>query len=176
VVGDLPVWENAVSERLRSPAFSRWGWVRRAAAQTYAQRVIDQFDVRGGGPLVAARALSGGNMQKLILGRALLHPAHNAAKPDATTPKLIIAHQPTWGLDIGAVAYVQAQLLAARDAGAAVLVISDDLDEVLTLGDRVAVMHAGHLTEARPAGDWSREAIGLAMAGVSTTVSRGATA
>ena len=176
VVGDLPVWENAVSERLRSPAFSRWGWVRRAAAQTYAQRVIDQFDVRGGGPLVAARALSGGNMQKLILGRALLHPEHNAAKPDATTPKLIIAHQPTWGLDIGAVAYVQAQLLAARDAGAAVLVISDDLDEVLTLGDRVAVMHAGHLTEARPAGDWSREAIGLAMAGVSTTVSRGATA
>ena len=74
------------------------------------------------------------------------------------------------------VAYVQAQLLAARDAGAAVLVISDDLDEVLTLGDRVAVMHAGHLTEARPAGDWSREAIGLAMAGVSTTVSRGETA
>ena len=82
-------------------------------------------------------------------------------------PRLIIAHQPTWGLDIGAVAYVQAQLIAARDAGAAVLVISDDLDEVLTLGDRVAVMHAGELTAARPAPDWSREAIGLAMAGVS---------
>ncbi len=166
VVGDLPVWENAVSERLRSPAFSRWGWVKRSAARAYAQRVIEQFDVRGGGPLVAARALSGGNMQKLILGRALLHPEHNADTPNATTPKLIIAHQPTWGLDIGAVAYVQAQLLAARDAGAAVLVISDDLDEVLTLGDRVAVMHAGHLTEPRPAQDWNREAIGLAMAGV----------
>jgi simple sugar transport system ATP-binding protein len=166
VVGDLPVWENAVSERLRSPAFSRWGWVKRSAAQAYARRVMNQFDVRGGGPLVAARALSGGNMQKLILGRALLHPDHNADQPDATTPKLIIAHQPTWGLDIGAVAYVQALLLAARDAGAAVLVISDDLDEVLTLGDRVAVMHAGHLTEARPARDWSRETIGLAMAGV----------
>ena len=171
VVGDLPVWENAVSERLRSPAFSRWGWVKRSAAQAYARRVMDQFDVRGGGPLVAARALSGGNMQKLILGRALLHPAHNAAKPGATTPKLIIAHQPTWGLDIGAVAYVQAQLLAARDAGAAVLVISDDLDEVLTLGDRVAVMHAGHLTEARPAGGWSRETIGLAMAGIDKSAS-----
>ena len=105
-------------------------------------------------------------MQKLILGRALLHPGHSADRPSATTPKLIIAHQPTWGLDIGAVAYVQAQLLAARDAGAAVLVISDDLDEVLTLGDRIAVMHAGHLSEARPAAAWSRDAIGLAMTGV----------
>ena len=83
-----------------------------------------------------------------------------------SAPRLIVAHQPTWGLDIGAVAYVQAQLIAARDAGAAVLLISDDLDEVLTLGDQVAVMHAGHLTAARPAADWSREAIGLAMAGV----------
>jgi len=76
-----------------------------------------------------------------------------------------VAHQPTWGLDIGAVAYVQQQLIAARDAGAAVLVISDDLDEVLALGDRVAVMHGGRLGEARPAAAWTREAIGLAMAG-----------
>ena len=171
VVGDLPVWENAVSERLRTPAFSRRGWVRRTAAHAYARRVIDQFDVRGGGLMVAARSLSGGNMQKLILGRALLHPRHQANQPEATTPKLIIAHQPTWGLDIGAVAYVQSQLLAARDAGAAVLVISDDLDEVLTLGDRVAVMHAGHLSQARPATAWSREAIGMAMAGGDTTPS-----
>ena len=173
VVGDLPVWENAVSERLRSPVFSSWGWVKRQAVQAYAQRVIQAFDVRGAGWRAPARDLSGGNMQKLILGRALLHPVpslaqrqgrpHEAA-PEA--PRLIIAHQPTWGLDIGAVAYVQAQLIAARDAGAAVLLISDDLDEVLTLGDRVAVMHGGCLSEARPALDWSREAIGLAMAGV----------
>jgi len=166
VVGDLPVWENAVSERLRSPAFSRWGWVRRARARLYAKQVMDAFDVRGGGPMVAARALSGGNMQKLILGRALMHPESAVATASQTSPRLIIAHQPTWGLDIGAVAYVQAQLIAARDAGAAVLVISDDLDEVLTLGDRVAVMHAGEMTTARPALSWSREAIGLAMAGV----------
>ena len=169
VVGDLPVWENAVSERLRSPVFSRWGWVRRAHARAYAKRVLDAFDVRGGGPLVAARSLSGGNMQKLILGRALMQPelvaTNNMAHHHSNVPRLIIAHQPTWGLDIGAVAYVQAQLIAARDAGAAVLLISDDLDEVLTLGDRVAVMHAGQLTAARPALEWSREAIGLAMAG-----------
>jgi simple sugar transport system ATP-binding protein len=164
VIGDLPVWENAVSERLRMPAFSRAAfWVRRQAARQQARRVIEAFDVRGGGPLAPARSLSGGNMQKLILGRALLAP-EGAAR---ATPRLIVAHQPTWGLDIGAVSYVQQQLITARDAGAAVLVISDDLDEVLTLGDRVAVMHDGHLTEARPVEAWTRESIGLAMAGVS---------
>ena len=164
VVGDLPVWENAVSERLRSPSFSRFSWVRRGAARSYAEKVINAFDVRGAGASAPARALSGGNMQKLILGRALLHPDNTPEK--TITPKLIVAHQPTWGLDIGAVAYVQSQLIAARDAGAAVLLISDDLDEVLTMGDRVAVMHAGKLSEARPALHWSREAIGLAMAGI----------
>jgi energy-coupling factor transporter ATP-binding protein EcfA2 len=122
-------------------------------------QVMQAFDVRGGGPMVAARALSGGNMQKLILGRALMQPDSDAIdygiKEATTPPRLIVAHQPTWGLDIGAVAYVQQQLIAARDAGAAVLLISDDLDEVLTLGDRVAVMHAGHMTPAKPALDWS---------------------
>ncbi|MEO8023179.1 ABC transporter ATP-binding protein [Polaromonas sp.] len=192
VVGDLSVWENAVSERLRSPAFSRALWIKRRAAQAHAAHIVRAFDVRGGGPQSPARSLSGGNMQKLILGRALLVPEQADGK--TTAPRLaagppqgeaapsggsesrkaesvgaisiIVAHQPTWGLDIGAVAYVQQQLIAARDAGAAVLVISDDLDEVLSLGDRVAVMHAGQLTEALPAEAWTREAIGLAMAGV----------
>ena len=103
-------------------------------------------------------------MQKLILGRALM-PPQDAACKSAPPPQLIVAHQPTWGLDIGAVLFVQQQLIDARDAGAAVLLISDDLDEVLALGDRVAVMHDGHLSEARRAEDWTREAIGLAMAG-----------
>jgi general nucleoside transport system ATP-binding protein len=157
LVGDLPVWENAVSERLRN-AFSRGPWIRRRAARTHAQHIQKSFDVRGAGLESPARALSGGNMQKLILGRALL-------APDGSVPRLIVAHQPTWGLDIGAVAYVQQQLIAARDAGAAVVLISDDLDEVMSLGDRVAVMHAGHLTPAHPAAQWTRETIGLAMAG-----------
>jgi ABC-type uncharacterized transport system ATPase subunit len=163
VVGDLPVWENAVSERLHSKVFARASWIRRAKAHAHAQRVISRFDVRGGGADSPVRALSGGNMQKLILGRALLHPDSNDT--DTIVPLLIVAHQPTWGLDIGAVSYVQDQLIAARDAGAAVLLISDDLDEVLAMGDRVAVMHAGHLSAALPVGEWTREAIGLAMAG-----------
>ncbi len=162
LVGDLPVWENAVSERLRSNHFSRpllgLRWVRRGAAQEFARRVIQAFDVRGAGLHTAARSLSGGNMQKLILGRTLL-------APDGKTPRLIVAHQPTWGLDVGAVSYVQQQLLDARDAGAAVLLISDDLDEVLMLGDRVAVMHQGRLSAARATENWTRESLGLAMAG-----------
>ena len=164
VVGDLSIWENAVSERLRSPAFSTVGVIRQAAARAHAQSVIATFDVRGGSMQSPARGLSGGNMQKLILGRALMPLEGDTHR----TPVLIIAHQPTWGLDIGAVAFVQQQLIAARDAGAAVLLISDDLDEVLALGDRIAVMHAGQLTEALPFDHWTREAIGLAMAGVSS--------
>ncbi|HYE41596.1 MAG TPA: ABC transporter ATP-binding protein [Ramlibacter sp.] len=158
VVGDLPVWENAVSEHLRSRALRRGPLVRRQAARAHARAIEVAFDVRGAGLDVPARSLSGGNMQKLILGRAL-------RAPGGATPRLIVAHQPTWGLDVGAVAYVQRQLVAARDAGAAVLLISDDLDEVLALGDRIAVMHAGSLTAARSAEEWTREAIGLAMAG-----------
>jgi general nucleoside transport system ATP-binding protein len=179
VVGDLPVWENAVSERLRSRAFSHGLWIRRKAAMQHARELVAAFDVRGGGLHAPARALSGGNMQKLILGRALMQPEQSpAAGPHPSPPtggdgvnqrhRLIVAHQPTWGLDIGAVAYVQQQLRAARDAGDAVLLISDDLDEVLAMGDQVAVMHGGHLTDARPASAWSRDSIGLAMAGVVT--------
>lgn len=165
VVGELPLWENVVAERLHEPTFSRragLAWVRAGAAQAHAAQVIGAFDVRGAGPRGATRALSGGNMQKLILGRALM-------APDGRTPRLIVAHQPTWGLDVGAVDAVQQRLLAARDAAAAVLLISDDLDEVMALGDRIAVMHAGRLSEARPAADWSRERIGLAMAGAAET-------
>lgn len=162
-VGDLPVWENAVSEHLRGPALSVGPFIRRAAARRQAEAIEQAYDVRGGGLDTTARSLSGGNMQKLILGRALM----GGATGHSHIPTLIVAHQPTWGLDIGAVAYVQRQLLKARDQGAAVLLISDDLDEVMAMGDRIAVMHDGHLTEARPAEQWNREQIGLAMAGAS---------
>jgi len=169
VVGDLSLWENAVSERLSTPAFSRrflgLRWIRRRAARAHARRIVERFDVRGGGLEAPVRALSGGNMQKLILGRALTAPDEGGASPGAPAARLIVAHQPTWGLDVGAVASVQRQLIAARDAGAAVLVISDDLDEVMALGDRIAVMHDGRLSEARPGERWTRESIGLAMAG-----------
>ena len=167
LIGSLPLWENAVAERLRSRSFSKFGLVRRDAARAYAARIVQQFDVRGAGLQSACQLLSGGNMQKLILGRALMSPdVPPDVSPDGqATPQLIVAHQPTWGLDIGAVSYVHQQLLAARDAGAAVLLISDDLDEVMALGDRIAVMHAGELTPALASSEWTRDRLGLAMAG-----------
>jgi general nucleoside transport system ATP-binding protein len=164
VVADLPFWENAVSELLqtRDPSFTCAGFIREGAARKHAQAIVERFDVRGSvsgrdADLPTAR-LSGGNMQKLILGRALL-------RPDGSSPKLLIAHQPTWGLDVGAVQFVQEQLIAARDAGAAVLLISDDLDEIFEMADRIAVIHSGELSEALPTSEWTRERIGLAMAG-----------
>ncbi|MBL8334393.1 MAG: ABC transporter ATP-binding protein [Rubrivivax sp.] len=160
VVGDLSLWENAVLERHASADFARWGLLQRARARAYAQGIVDRFDVRGtegAGLDTPTRGLSGGNMQKLILGRALT----GARQP----PPLIVANQPTWGLDVGAVAYVHQQLLDACAAGSAVLLISEDLDEVFALADRIAVMHHGRLSPARPRADWTLASIGLAMAG-----------
>ena len=124
--------------------------MRRRAARRFARDVVARFDVRAGGGIdTPARALSGGNMQKLILGRALAADLAGAAPPG-----LIVANQPTWGLDIGAVAFVHQQLLDACARGAAVLLISDDLDEIFELADRIAVIHAGRLTPASPTTDW----------------------
>jgi simple sugar transport system ATP-binding protein len=162
VLGDLPLWENAVLERYATPVFARAGFVRRAAARSHARGIVQRFDVRGtegGGLDTVTRGLSGGNMQKLILGRAL------TPGPGAAPPRLIVASQPTWGLDVGAVAYVHQQLLDACAGGAAVLLISEDLDEIFALADRIAVMHHGRLTAARPTHQWTLASIGLAMAG-----------
>ena len=160
VIGDLPLWENAIAEHYRT-RFARRGLVRRRAARRFAKAVIERFDVRaGGGVDTPARSLSGGNMQKLILGRVLIGDAR-----DGNVPLLIVANQPTWGLDIGAVAFVHQQLLDACARGAAVLLVSDDLDEIFVLADRIAVIHAGRLTAARSAAEWNLSAIGLAMVG-----------
>ena len=180
VVGDLPLWENAVLERYASPAFARWGVMKRGAAMAFAQSLVRRFDVcgtEGGGLMTRTRGLSGGNMQKLIPGRVLMPaPGLDADDPDApSAPPLIVANQPTWGLDIGAVACVHRQLLDACTGSAALLLISEDLDEIFALADRVAVMHHGRLTAARPAADWTLQAIGLAMAGADTGAGTGGT-
>jgi ABC-type uncharacterized transport system ATPase subunit len=154
VVGDLSVWENAVSERLRSPAFSRARWVRRQAAQAHAARIMREFDVRGGGPQSAARSLSGGNMQKLILGRNLMD-----------RPRILLAAQPARGLDEGAVAAVHERLLEARRAGTAVLLISEDLEEVMALADRIQAIVNGRLSPPIAADSASATKLGLMMAG-----------
>ncbi len=111
VVGDLAVWENLCAEALRTPSLSRWGWIRRRRARAYAQDAIAAFDLRGATLDRPTRALSGGNMQKLILARVL-------QRADGQAPRLIVAHQPTWGLDIGAVNFVHGRLRAARATAA----------------------------------------------------------
>ncbi len=154
-VGDLTLWENAVLERVRGPRFSRAGFVRRTAARSFTKDIIARFDLRGGGPDTRARLLSGGNMQKLILGRNL-----------AESPRVVLAAQPTRGLDEGAIAAVQAEILAARAAGAAVVLISEDLDEVLALADRAQAIVKGRLSPSVPASELDARRLGLMMAGV----------
>ena len=154
VIGDSPLWENAIVEDLKDPRFARWGLVRARAGKAYAQALAKQFDVRAASLDVRTRSLSGGNMQKLILGRTL-----------ARQPRFIVADQPTWGLDIGAVAYVREQLLAARTRGAGVLLVSEDLEEIFALADRIAVLCGGKLIAVKPVSEWTPATVGLAMTG-----------
>ncbi|WP_328703050.1 ABC transporter ATP-binding protein [Arenibaculum pallidiluteum] len=154
LVPGMAVWENLIAERYREPRFSRWGFQRRGGAMAHARALIARYDVRGPGPAAMTRLLSGGNMQKLILGRTL-----------SERPSLIVASQPTRGLDIGAVTYVQEQLLEARAAGAAVVLISEDLDEILALSDHVAVMVRGRLSPPLPRAEATIQRLGLLMAG-----------
>jgi simple sugar transport system ATP-binding protein len=153
-VSDMTLWENSVLERIGERRFSAFGLVRRSGARAFAKTIIERFDVRGGVPDTPIRLLSGGNMQKLILGRNLL-----------TSPRILVAAQPTRGLDEGAVAAVHAEILAARRAGAGVLLISEDLDEILQLADRVQAIANGRLSPSIPIEDAEPRRLGLMMAG-----------
>jgi simple sugar transport system ATP-binding protein len=154
VVGDMAVWENVALEDYRRPDSQRWGLLRRGALRDRARRLVQSYDVKCQGPEARTRLLSGGNMQKLILGRVL-----------DRSPGLVLACQPTRGLDVGAVAEIHARLLAARDRGAGVLLISEDLDEIFALSDRIAVLYRGRLTPPCPAEGLTIRALGLMMAG-----------
>ncbi|NTI24537.1 ABC transporter ATP-binding protein [Rhizobium rhizogenes] len=151
-IGEMAIWENAVLERLSS--FSKNGLVDRKAGIAFAQEIIAEFDVRGGAPTSRTRLLSGGNMQKLILGRNL----HQR-------PKILIAAQPARGLDEGAVAAVHARILEARRKGTAVLLISEDLDEVIALADRIQAIVGGRLSPPVEAEEADARMLGLMMAG-----------
>ncbi|MTH79227.1 ABC transporter ATP-binding protein [Paracoccus aestuariivivens] len=153
-IGDFTLTENAVIERLRDPRFSRHGWIDWRAARRHAEGLIYGYDIRCSGPDARIRLLSGGNMQKLILGRAL-----------EESPAIILANQPVRGLDIGAVRFVQERLLAARARGAAILLISEDLEEVMALSDVIHVISDGRLSPQFPRGSMSAADLGLWMAG-----------
>ncbi len=154
VIGDLPVQENLILEQCRSPRFSAFGWLKGRTITRHARELIDRFDIRGATPATLARTLSGGNMQKVILARVL-----------EIGPRVLLANQPTRGLDIGAATYVHEQLLQARADGAGIILISEDLEELMTVSDAIAVMYRGRLSAPIPAERITVEKLGGLMAG-----------
>lgn len=159
VVGDMEIQENMILETYKQKTFSSWGFLKFSRIKRYTENLIKRFDIRCSGPEAITRQLSGGNMQKLILARVL-----------AEEPKIILASQPTWGLDVGAANFVHTQLLEARKRGAAVLLISEDLDELFAVADRVQVMFQGRLTSAVKPEDTNAVSLGLAMSGHTLSV------
>ena len=131
------------------------GFLRRRAPRYFAREVINAFNVRTSGTRAGAATLSGGNLQKFVVGREILQ-----------SPEVLIVSQPTWGVDAGAAAAIHNQLMQLAANGAAVVVISQDLDELLTLCDRISVINRGSLSEAMPVDQASIERLGLLMGGV----------
>ena len=156
LVLDYTLAENLVLQRYYEPQFcSHAGFLKRKNITEYAQRLIDSFDIRSGqGPITKARSMSGGNQQKAIVAREL-----------DRAPSLLIAVQPTRGLDVGAIEFIHKELVAQRDAGKAVLLVSLELDEVLSVSDRILVMYEGEIVGELDPKTTTPEELGLYMSG-----------
>lgn len=154
LIADMSVTENVIAELYREDRFNKRGLLDWKAAEGFARDIIVKFDVKCPSPAARVRLLSGGNMQKLILGRTL-----------SLQPRFILACQPARGLDIGAVSYVHEHLVEARKRQASVLLISDDLDEILKLSDRIAVIYRGRISKPQARNEVSVRELGLMMAG-----------
>lgn len=154
LVGGYSVADNVVLDRFDEPEFARFGIRNRAAVSALAQSLVSDFDIRTPSVQTTVQSLSGGNKQKVVIAREL-----------AANPTLLIASQPTRGVDVGSIEFIHSQIVAARDRGAAVLLVSAELDEVLGLADRIAVMYDGRLVETIDAEQADRGRIGLLMAG-----------
>jgi simple sugar transport system ATP-binding protein len=154
LVTDFSVNANLVLKSFAAKAYSRFGVVRRDAVRRHAEELVRAYDIRCESVEQACSSLSGGNQQKVVIARECSRELN-----------LLIASQPTRGLDVGAIEYVHERLVAQRDAGAAVVVFSAELDEVLALGDRIAVMYRGSVLATVDRADATRESIGALMAG-----------
>ena len=154
LVLDFPLWENVLIGNTERRGFTRNGWVNGGMIRSLTRKLMSLFDVRAPSPGVAARTLSGGNQQKLIIARELQRE-----------PGIVLAIQPTRGLDVGAIEFVHRSLVETRDAGKAVLLLSFDLDEVLDLSDRIIVLFGGKIAGEYSSADVSRSELGLLMGG-----------
>lgn len=157
LVLDYTLAENLILKSYYHPEFQRWGFLRFDAMFDHAEELIRRFDIRSGqGGATVTRSMSGGNQQKAIVAREL-----------SLAPEVLIAVQPTRGLDVGAIEYIHKQIIAARDDGKAVLLVSLELDEVMNVSDRIAVMYEGEIVAEVQAASATAQELGLYMSGAS---------
>ena len=155
MIKDFTIAENLILREHHKQPYSRSGFLNLGGIATHADRLIGQFHVKTPSRETYAKNLSGGNIQKVVLAREI-----------SRNPRVIIAAQPTRGLDIGATEYVRMELLEQRNKGAAIMLISEDLDEILALSDRIAVTYEGQIMAIVPRAEATPEKLGLLMAGV----------
>ncbi|RFC65660.1 MULTISPECIES: ABC transporter ATP-binding protein [Mesorhizobium] len=153
-VSTMPLKDNMVLSRFSYPPFSRAGWIDWGKVLSFAESQIAEYDVRPPDPQMPVGLMSGGNQQKAIVAREL-----------AFSPRVLIIAQPTRGLDVSAIAFVQRSLITLRDAGCSIMLISDDLDEIFQLSDRIAVMYEGSIIWETPIEQATVASVGLAMNG-----------
>ncbi|MEN4011258.1 MAG: ABC transporter ATP-binding protein [Bellilinea sp.] len=151
----FPVMENLILCTYYLPPFAKGAIIQWDKALENADKLVQEYDIRTPSSLTSASSLSGGNQQKVIVARELSRPIH-----------LLVAAQPTRGLDVGSIEYIHSQVLKRRDSGVAVLLVSTELDEILQLSDRIAVIYRGKIVATVPVEEASKEFIGLLMAGV----------
>lgn len=162
LVLDYSLEENLVLQRYFEPDFQKRGFIRFDAMRKYADKLIKQYDVRSGqGPTTPARSMSGGNQQKAIIAREI-DKKH----------ELLVAVQPTRGLDVGAIEYIHKQLVATRDAGKGVLLVSLELDEVMDVSDRILVIYEGEIVGELDPKTSTVEELGLYMSGAKRNVQK----
>ncbi|HCC62518.1 MAG TPA: ABC transporter, partial [Pseudomonas sp.] len=146
--------DNGLLTAFQQEGMVKHGLIRHSRVEAFARRIIETFAVKTPGSHTPARSLSGGNLQKFILGREILQQ-----------PKLLIAAHPTWGVDVGAAAAIHRALIELRDAGAAILVISEDLEELFQISDRIGALSHGRLSPLQPTAATSATDVGRWMAG-----------
>jgi simple sugar transport system ATP-binding protein len=154
LVTNLPLADSMVLPRIGTASFSQKGLLKPGAIRAFAEEQIKAYDIRCPGPMVRAGALSGGNLQKALLAREL-----------AFDPKVLIVAQPTRGLDIGAAHFIHEKFLDLRGRGCGIVVIGEDLEELLTLSDRIAVMYEGRIVGTLDAADATIARLGMLMTG-----------
>lgn len=150
----MSITDNLLIENFEQLPYSKNGWRRFKVIREHAQALMQKFDIRAPSPDVETKKLSGGNQQKVLLARSLWHD-----------PTLLIAMQPTRGLDVGAASFIHKQIIAARDRGCAILIISSELDEIIGLSDVISVIYEGRIVETKPIEETNLNRIGFLMAG-----------